>query len=88
MRSYKKTITSTRQIIVEADNISRTVYIHHDADNEIVHIGGADVTDVNGFHVHKLETLSFFVPANENIYAIKDNSGDAVDIWVLTPDAD
>ena len=64
------------------------MYIHHDADNEIVHIGGADVTDVNGFHIHKLETLSFIVPSNENIYAITDDSGDAVDIWVLTPDAD
>jgi hypothetical protein len=88
MRSYKKTITSTRQIIVEADNISRTIYIHHDADADIVFIGGADVTETNGFHVHKLETLTFFLPVGEKIYAVKDASGDPIDVWVLLPDGD
>jgi hypothetical protein len=88
MKSYNKTITSTRQVIVAADNINRTVYIHHDADNEIVYIGGADVSVANGFHLHKLDSLSFFIPAQQSLYAIKDGTGDNVEIWVLTPDED
>jgi hypothetical protein len=88
MRSYKTTVTSTRQVLVEADNINRTIYIHHDADADIVFIGGADVTETNGFHIHKLETLTFQLPANQRLYAVKDASGDDVDVWVLTPDSD
>jgi hypothetical protein len=88
MRSYKQTVTSTRALLVAADDINRTIYIHHDADNEIVYIGGSNVDTANGFHIHKLETLTFFLPAKETLWAVKDDSGDAVDLWVLTPDAD
>jgi hypothetical protein len=53
-----------------------------------VHIGGADVTIDNGFHIHKLETLTFVIPAKQDLYAIKDDSGDNVECWVLMPDGD
>jgi hypothetical protein len=88
MKSYKTTVTNVRTVIVAADDINRTVYIHHDNDNEIVHIGGADVTIDNGFHIHKLETLTFVIPAKQDLYAIKDDSGDNVECWVLMPDGD
>lgn len=88
MKSYKVTVSAVRQVIVAADDLNRTVYIHHDNDNEIVHIGGADVTVDNGFHIHKLETLSFVVPAKQDLYAVKDNDGDNVECWILIPDGD
>ena len=88
MKSYKVTVSAVRQVIVAADDMNRTVYIHHDNDNDIVHIGGADVTVDNGFHIHRLETLSFVLPANESLYAIKDDSGDDISCWVLTPNQD
>jgi hypothetical protein len=88
MKSYKTTVTNVRTVIVAADDINRTVYIHHDNDNEIVRIGGADVTIDNGFHIHKLETLTFVIPAKQDLYAIKDGSGDNVECWVLMPDGD
>jgi hypothetical protein len=81
-------VSAVRQVIVAADDLNRTVYIHHDNDNEIVHIGGADVTVDNGFHIHKLETLSFVVPAKQDLYAVKDNDGDNVECWILIPDGD
>jgi hypothetical protein len=88
MKSYKVTVTNVPTIIVAADDIHRTVYIHHDNDNEIVHIGSNDVTIDNGFHIHKLETLSFVIPAKQDLYAVKDDSGDNVECWVLMPDGD
>jgi hypothetical protein len=60
----------------------------NDNDNDIVHIGGADVTVDNGFHIHKLDTLSFVVPAKQDLYAVKDNDGDNVECWILIPDGD
>ena len=88
MKSYKVSVGSTRVLLVAADDKERTIYLHHDNDNEIVFIGDSEVTTSNGFHLHKLETLSFVLPFKETLYAIKDDSGDAVDIFVLTPDVD
>jgi hypothetical protein len=88
MKSYKVTVSDVRQVIVAADDLNRTVYIHHDNDNDIVHIGGADVTVDNGFHIHKLDTISFVVPAKQDLYAVKDNDGGNVECWILIPDGD
>ena len=88
MKSYKVTVSDVRQVIVAADDLNRTVYIHHDNDNDIVHIGGADVTVDNGFHIHKLDTISFVVPAKQDLYAVKDNDGDNIECWILIPDGD
>jgi len=88
MKSYKVIVSSTRSVLIAPDNITRTVYVHHDTDADIVHIGGADVTVDNGFHIHRLETLSFVLPANESLYAIKDDSGDDISCWVLIPNQD
>lgn len=87
MRSYKVNVTDTAAVLVEADDTTRTVYIHHDKDNTIVYVGGDNVTSTNGFHIHKLETLAFAVPQKETIWAICAESEDC-DVWVLTPDPD
>jgi hypothetical protein len=88
MISYKVTVTDERQILVAADDTHRTVYLHHDTDADIVYIGGANVSTDNGFHLHKLDTLSIVVPSRQTLYAVKDDSGDPVDVWVLCPDLD
>jgi hypothetical protein len=88
MKSYKVTVGSTRVILIAADDVHRTVYLHHDNDADIVFIGGADLTTDNGFHLHRLDTLSFVVPAKQALYAVKDDSGDDIDCWVLMPDGD
>lgn len=88
MRSYKVSVTSQRVLLVAPDDVHRTIYIHHDDDQRIVHIGNDTVTIDTGFHLHKLETISIEVPFKESLYAIKEVAGAAVDVWVLLPDGD
>jgi hypothetical protein len=87
MKSYKVSVTTTRVLLLAPDNLNRTIYLHHDNDNDIVYIGDATVTSTDGFHLHKLDTLSFFIPAHASLYAIKSGAG-AVDVWVLAPSGD
>lgn len=87
MRSYKVHCTDERTLLVDSDDVSRTIYIHHEDDNDIIYVGGDNVTVENGFHLHYLDTLTFFLPAGEKLYAVTE-TGEELDAWVLTPDPD
>ena len=85
MISKAVSVTTSPTLIVPADNIPRTVYIHNGGGAK-VYLGGADVSTGNGFHLGNGESQDFFVPTNEKLYSIVASSTNTVN--VLTPDLD
>jgi hypothetical protein len=85
MISKAVSVTTSPTLIVPADNIPRTVYIHNGGGAK-VYLGGADVSTANGFHLGNGESQDVFVPTNEKLYGIVASSTNTVN--VLTPDLD
>jgi hypothetical protein len=70
MISKAYAVTSTRQIVVAADEIPRTIYLQI-AGNSTVYVGGADVTSSIGVPYEKHSSPhTVFVPQYENLYAV------------------
>ena len=87
MISKSYSITSTRQIVVAADDQPRQVYLQI-VGNTTVYVGGADVTSSNGVPYAKHSSPhTVFVPTNETIYAVCAD-GVTETLRVLTPDLD
>ena len=86
MNSSAFTVSTTRSVIVPADNIHRTVYLHV-IGNGTVYLGGASVTAANGMPTEK-HTVPFELqlPAGQPLYAIV--AVDTQEVRVLTPDVD
>jgi len=85
MISKAVTVTTSPTLILPADNIPRTVYIHNGGGAKI-YLGGADVSTANGFHLGNGESQDIFVPTNEKLYGVVASSTNTVN--VLTPDLD
>ena len=85
MISKAVSVTTSPTLILPADNIPRTVYIHNSGGAKI-YLGGADVSVANGFHLSSAESQDIFVPTNEKLYGIVASSTNT--IIVLTPDLD
>ena len=84
MKSTAITVTTTATLIVAADNIARTCYLHSSSGS--LYVGGSDVTASNGLHLSNGSTIELFVPTNETVYAI--TSASSHTMRVLTPDVD
>ena len=70
MSSNQCTITTTRQVVVAAAPANRQVYLHV-IGNNIVCLGGSDVTGANGMPTEKgAVPFEICVPAGENLYAV------------------
>ena len=83
MISSSYTVTTTPQIVVAADEGSRTVYLHV-IGNSTVYLGGSNVTSANGCATEKhTSPVALFVPANETVYAVV--AADTEDLRVLRP---
>ena len=85
MISKAVSVTTSPTLILPADNIPRTVYIHNGGGAKI-YLGGADVSTANGFHLSNAESQDIFVPTNEKLYGIVASSTNTIN--VLTPDLD
>lgn len=85
MISKAVSVTTSPTLILPADNIPRTVYIHNGGGAK-VYLGGADVSTANGFHLGNDESQDIFVPTNEKLYGIVASSTNTIN--VLTPDLD
>ena len=85
MISKAVSVTTSPTLILPADNIPRTVYIHNSGGAKI-YLGGADVSVANGFHLSNAESQDIFVPTNEKLYGIVASSTNT--IIILTPDLD
>ena len=86
MNSIAYTIGTTRSIIVPADNVNRTIYLHVEG-NGTIFLGGISVTSSNGLATQKHTTpIEFFIPAGETLYAIVADG--TQEVRVLTPNVD
>jgi len=86
MNSASFTVSTTRSVIVPADNINRTVYLHV-LGNGTVYIGGSNVTAANGMATEKHAVpFELHLPAGQPLYAIV--AADTQEVRVLTPDVD
>ena len=85
MNSKAVAVGTSLVLAVAADDIHRTIYIHHQSQNAI-YIGGDNLTTANGLHIEKDQTLTIELPAKQTIYAISSHASQ--EIRVLTPDLD
>ena len=87
MISKSYSITSTRQIVVEADDITREVYIQI-VGNSTVYVGGSDVTSSNGVPLEKHSAPhAVIVPSRQTVYGVCAD-GVTETLRVLLPDLD
>ena len=86
MNTYSYSISTTRVLIVPADNINRTVYIHV-VGAGTVYVGGDDVTASNGLLTEKHSIpFTIFLPINESLYAITASGTEEVRVMVPSVD--
>ena len=86
MNTSAHTVTTTRSLVIPADNITRTVYLHVTGAGT-VYIGGADVTAANGMQTEKHAVpVQFILPAGETLYAITASGSE--ELRILTPSVD
>lgn len=70
MKSTKYTITTTPQAIAPKRNSYRAIYLHV-VGNEIVYLGGSDVTSTEGTNLEKhTSPFEVYIPAGETVYAV------------------
>jgi hypothetical protein len=87
MISKNYDLTSTRSLILPADDIARTVYVQI-VGNQTIYIGGNDVTSSNGLPYAKHSSPhTVFVPQGQTIYGVCAD-GVTESVRVLTPDLD
>lgn len=85
MRSVAVTVGTERVLAVSADDQNRTIYIHHQSQND-VYVGGSDLSTSNGLHVEKDSTIAIVLPLKEVLYAISSHADQ--EIRILLPDGD
>lgn len=74
MKANKYTVNATAVKIVNAEPMSRTVYIHSSTGS--IYLGGSGLTaTADGLHVPNGDTIAITVPANETLYAIDGGGG-------------
>ena len=82
MKSTQFTVTATRSKIVNAHPGAQWVYLHVEGNNEI-YLGGNNVTAANGLHTVKhTAPISFFLPPNNELWAVCDTN-ETADVRVL-----
>lgn len=86
MKTAAFSVSTTRVLIIPADNINRTVYIHAIGAG-VVYVGGADVTAANGMLTEKNAVpFEIVLPSNEALYAI--TASGTEEVRVMTPSVD
>jgi len=85
MKSSLITIATTPTLIIEKDDLNRTIYIHN-AGGAKIYVGGSDVTTSNGFHIGNGESQEFFLREKERLYGCVASGTN--EIILLAPDGD
>jgi hypothetical protein len=87
MKSYSVTVTDTRSIIIQPDDINRQCFIYNTT-NDTLYIGGADVTTANGLPILKhTAPIEGGLPLKDTLYGIAE-AGKSLDIRILIPTPD
>jgi hypothetical protein len=86
MKTFAYTVGTTRVLIVPADDTHREIYIHA-IGNDVVYVGGDDVTASNGLLTEKgAVPFAVTLPAKQPLYAI--TASGTQEVRVMTPDTD
>jgi hypothetical protein len=86
MKSTNKEVTATASLVIAADDLQRTCYIHV-IGNGTVYLGGDDVTSTNGLLTEKHAVpLELVVPQNQTVWAVVASGTE--NLRILTPDVD
>lgn len=86
MRSASVSVGTTATLLIAADDIARTVYVHV-VGNSTVYLGNSTVTTSTGLATEKhTAPVAFFVPQRETIYAVVAEGTE--DVRILTPNVD
>ena len=84
MKSVAVTVTTSPTLIVAADNLPRTCYLHSTSGS--TYLGDSAVTVSSGLHLPNNATITIQVPFGETLYGIT-NTG-TTNVRLLTPDVD
>lgn len=86
MKSTNKVVTTTASLVIAADDLQRTCYIHVIGAGT-VYLGGDDVTSTNGLLTEKHAVpLELVVPQNQTVWAV--TASGTENLRILTPDVD
>lgn len=86
MKSTNKVVTTTASLVIAADDLQRTCYIHVIGAGT-VYLGGDDVTSTNGLLTEKHAVpLELVVPQNQTVWAV--TALGTENLRILTPDVD
>lgn len=86
MKSTNKVVTATASLVIAADDLQRTCYIHVIGAGT-VYLGGDDVTSSNGLLTEKHAVpLELVVPQNQTVWAV--TASGTENLRILTPDVD
>ncbi len=86
MRAFRLSVTSTPQLVVEVDDITRAVWVQI-LGNTTVYLGGADVSSTTGFPIVKHSAPSQgMIPASESLYCVTAD-GETETLCVILQDA-
>lgn len=85
MKSTAVEVATTATLIVAADDIHRTIYIHNSG-GQTIYIGNGDVTASTGFHIGNGESQEIVLPQRQALYAVV--SANTNTVIVLKPDVD
>ena len=84
MKSIAVTVTTSPTLLVSADNLPRTCYLHSTSGS--TYLGNSAVTSATGLHLPNNQTITIIVPFGETLYGVA--SSGTTDVRVLTPDVD
>lgn len=86
MKSTNKVVTTTASLVIAADDLQRTCYIHVIGAGT-VYLGGDDVTSTDGLLTEKHAVpLELVVPQNQTVWAV--TASGTENLRILTPDVD
>ena len=86
MKSTNKVVTATASLVIAADDLQRTCYIHVIGAGT-VYLGGDDVTSSNGLLTEKHSVpLELVVPQKQTVWAV--TALGTENLRILTPDVD
>ena len=83
VRSAQYTVTGTRQRVAVGNSGGSKLYLHsHGGQNHAIFVGGANVTNANGFGLHDSLTNEFYLPEGAELYAVHEGGGSEI-LYVL-----
>ena len=83
--STQVTLSGTRSIICQADNMPQSVTVHNEdsAQNTTAYIGSDSVTVNSGLHINSGMTIQLTLRPNDVLYGISDGGSPVLSMLVI-----